>query len=318
MNRQQILQILAKSGVTENTLRRQLQASIAWERLTQGRFGSSISVTQVDINQSLEQLRANADKPQFWVMEIFLGVSSPEEEESVRKTMEGFMDQMRSGKGSFPSIARQFSQSASAGSGGDIGWVTANALPENVAEAVQQMRKGSLSIPIRDVGGYYMVALRDKRIGVGVSPDQVKLTLKQVVIPSLPDFPQQYMQMAGGQAVRISQAKPSCDDAEKIGRQVETARYSDLGTKKVSELTKPFQDAIAGLQAGDVTPPVRSNVGFHVLMICDRQTEGDGLPSRKAIEDRLYSQQLSMVQRRYLRDLRRDATVEMRDEEKKK
>ena len=36
-------------------------------------------------------------------------------------------------------------------------------------------------------------------------------------------------------------------------------------------------------------------------------------PSKEEVESRLYNQELSMLARRYLRDLRRDATIEMRD-----
>lgn len=312
MTRPQILQILAESGVSENTLRRQIKASMAWDTLTQRRFSSRISVTEEDINQQMEQLQANADEPQYWVLEIFMGFESPEEEKSVARTAERLVEDLRTGQASFSSLARQFSQSASASAGGDIGWVTKEDLPPEIGRVINTMRKGALSIPLRTVNGYYIIALRDKRIGIGAPPEQTKLKLKQVVVPALPDFPEKFLRMAGGIAGQITQQAPSCDEVEVVARSVPNGRSSDLGTRRVSELTEQFQEAVAGLSKGDVTPPVRSEAGFHVLFVCDREIEGSMMPPREAIEDRIFQQELSMVQRRFLRDLRRDATVEIR------
>ncbi len=312
MTRTQILEILAEAGVQEQTLRRQIESNIAWDEITQGRFSSRISVTEDDINQVFEQLQESSDKPQYWLMEIFLGVDSRDQEESIARTAQRLVDQLRTGEASFSDIARQFSQSATAGAGGDVGWVTADDLPPQLAEAVAQMRVGSLSVPIRTISGYYVVALRDRRIGVGASPDQISLTLKQLVVPALPDWDEQYVRAAAGMAVQIAQTAPPCDELETIGRQVPHVRYADLGVRKVSELRDLIQDAVAGMGAGDVAQPVRTEAGFHVMFVCDRETEGGLMPSRDAIENRLFQQQLSMVQRRYLRDLRRDATVEIR------
>lgn len=52
--------------------------------------------------------------------------------------------------------------------------------------------------------------------------------------------------------------------------------------------------------------------GLQLFILCDRQLTGPGVPSREQIEQQLISQQLSLLARRWLRDLRRDATVDIR------
>ncbi len=314
MRREDILGILQQAGVSENTLRRQIMASIAWDDITQGRFSSRISVTDEEVNQVIEQLESSADKPQYWLLEIFLSVDSPDEDESVRQTAENIVNQIRTGEAPFPDVARQFSQSASASNGGDAGWVTKEDLPGEIARVINQLRPGSLSVPIRTVGGYYIVAIRDKRIGTGAQPDQIKLKLKQVFVPALPDFPDEAVNVAGNAAYQISATNPGCDNVDRLVAEGSSInlRSSDLGERYVSDLTDPFQNAVTGVAGGESTQPVRSEIGFHVLLVCDRQLEGSAIPSREAIENRLFQQQLSMVQRRYLHDLRRDATVEIR------
>jgi peptidyl-prolyl cis-trans isomerase SurA len=62
---------------------------------------------------------------------------------------------------------------------------------------------------------------------------------------------------------------------------------------------------------------VRTNEGWVTLAVCGReveQTEAStpGMPTENDIKERLFEQQLSMLSRRYLRDLRRDAVIDSR------
>ena len=70
-----------------------------------------------------------------------------------------------------------------------------------------------------------------------------------------------------------------------------------------------MRKAISGLKTGDVSQPVRSNAGVEMLVVCGYKPDEGGLPTAEQIDDNLYEQQLSMMARRHLRDLRRDAVV---------
>ncbi len=312
LTRAQIVGILNQSGVNETTLRRQIAASIAWDTLTQGRFASRISVTQDEVDQAMEQLAANSDKPQYNILELFMAVDTPDQDESVRRTALRFVDQLRKGEANFTDLARQFSQSPSAGAGGAVGWVTTEELPAEIGETLQEMRPGTLSPPVRTIGGYYIIVLRERRIGHGARPEQVSMQVKQLVVPAPKGFPGVYIQQAGQAAAALSARRVPCESVEQVGKSAPELRYADLGTRRGSDFKPQFQRALAGMTAGDVTQPVQTEVGFHILYVCTHEIEGSLLPPRDAVEDRLFQQQLSMVQRRFLRDLRRDATVEMR------
>ncbi|MGF1456418.1 MAG: peptidylprolyl isomerase [Alphaproteobacteria bacterium] len=312
LSRAQIVEILSRAGVNEYTLRRQIAASIAWDTLTQGRFASRISVTPDEVDQALEQLAANSDKPQYNILELFMAVDTPEQDESVRRTALRFVDQLRKGEANFSDLARQFSQAPSAGAGGAVGWVTTDELPAEIAKTLQEMRPGTLSPPVRTIGGYYIIVLRERRIGHGARPEQVRMQVKQLVIPAPKGFPPAYVQQAGQAAAVLSGRRIACGAVEKVANDAPELGYADLGERQGTDFTPLFQRALAGLTEGDVTQPVQTDVGFHILYVCTHDIEGSLLPPREAVEDRLFQQQLSMVQRRFLRDLRRDATVEMR------
>ena len=74
-----------------------------------------------------------------------------------------------------------------------------------------------------------------------------------------------------------------------------------------------ISEALSPLRAGDNTGVMQTAAGMQALLVCDREIAGPGVPSRDDLERQLRGQQLSLLSRRWLRDLRRDGTVEIRD-----
>ena len=75
-----------------------------------------------------------------------------------------------------------------------------------------------------------------------------------------------------------------------------------------------FRTAVETLADGQFSSPLRTQAGLHVVAVCGRRAGGAGAEqvSREQIENRLYGQQLTMISRRYMRDLRSSATIETR------
>jgi peptidyl-prolyl cis-trans isomerase SurA len=120
----------------------------------------------------LRQAEANKGQPQRRVSEIFLAVGQAAEEEEIRRGAERLIEQIRGGI-PFSAIAAQFSDSATAAVGGDVGWVLPGQLPAEVDEALQSMSDGEIAGPIRAAGGYYILQLRGQRsIAEDAQPDR--------------------------------------------------------------------------------------------------------------------------------------------------
>jgi hypothetical protein len=98
------------------------------------------------------------------VAEIFLPVDKPDEEANIKQLAEKLTREMLQGKAPFPRVATQFSQSASAKRGGDIGWVQEGSLYPEIEDVLMRMNEGDLSEPVRTISGYYIVTLRKKRV----------------------------------------------------------------------------------------------------------------------------------------------------------
>ena len=136
------------------------------------------------------------------------------------------------------------------------------------------------------------------------------VTLKRAAGRVAPDAPQEEVDAAVARLNAI-QSRVNCDN---IGEEAGKANLlsSELGEQDVAALAPEFQAAIADLADGAVSTPVRSPVGVHLLAVCGRRLSAAGVPTRDQIGSRLYGQQLSMLAKRYLRDLRNSAMIEYR------
>lgn len=162
MTPEQFHGILRREGIPARTLRDQIAAQSAWGRVVQKEVRPRVAVTESEIDAFLSRISADAGKMQYLASEIFLPVESPKEEGNVRQLADKLAREMTEKRAPFPKVARQFSQSASASRGGDMGWVSAGQLPEELGEALSAMKEGDLSRPLRSMTGFHILLLRKK------------------------------------------------------------------------------------------------------------------------------------------------------------
>lgn len=306
-----ILADLQRSGVDVSTLRHQIEAEIAWQILVNGRYGSRIRISDQQIQMALERLAASASQPQFRIFEILIGISNVNEEEAAVQRVIAVMEQLQQGA-TFPELARQFSDAPSAAVGGDIGWIVASQLQPEVAQIMPQMMqqfqgsggRGALSNPVRVPGGFMIIALVGARDGTTT----VQYDLTQITIPA-----SVVQDDTGERLLEALEESPTCAQAQSIGDQFEGSIVTPLGSIGADALLPQIRDTLAPLDAGDNSGILETAAGLQSLLVCDRVIAGPGVPSRDDLEGQLRGQQLSVISRRWLRDLRRDSTVEIRN-----
>jgi peptidyl-prolyl cis-trans isomerase SurA len=254
---------------------------------------------------ALQRIKADADKPRYQLSEIFIDSARAGGMNEAVSGAQQLVSQIQQGA-PFAGVARQFSNDATAANGGDMGWVAASELPADLAAAVEQMRPGQLSQPIQVSDGVYVVQLRDRRSGAGT----VTVSLKQAALRLASDAPADQVESAQKTLEQFSSSGATCADLEAKAAAVPGLVAGDLGQSDVNDLSPEFRDAAQNLQANQFSQPIRTPVGLHLLMVCGRSQSQARTPDRKEIEYRLLQEQLSMLSRRYLRDLRNTATIE--------
>jgi peptidyl-prolyl cis-trans isomerase SurA len=302
---------LVANGIASTSAVAQIRASIAWSKLVNQRFANLAEVSEEEIDEVVEAFERNSGKPQFFATEILLPVDNPDSENEVRQLAGRLLSKIRKG-GNFNAIARQFSSSASAARGGEIGWIFPGQIADELEEALDALEPGDVTDPIRTVLGFHIMKLENRRILSGPDPMKAKVTLKHVFLPLSRDASETDVVALTEIAAAITSSVQNCADMDVVAKEVKSPTGADLGKFTVGELGPVMRDAVATLETGVASKPVRLPTGLSIIMVCERIDPPNDIPKREEISPRLRAQKLEILARRYLRDLRRDAFIETR------
>ncbi len=300
---------LKSREIDPNTVISQLKVQIVWGKLMRQRMRAGLTVTDDDVDDELARLEASQGTPEYRFSEIFLVVESIDQDTIVRQNAERLVEQLRAGA-KFGVLARQFSEGASAGQGGDVGWVSEDQLAEEVATLLATLEPGRISQPIRTSGGYLIVQRHDRRLSMVTDLDEAKVTLKQVVLQVSAADGEESRQLAAAESIRKTVG--DCNDMDRAAADTEFDMSGDLGTVRLKDLPPDLREVVRALPVGTVSAPVRTKLGVQLLMVCDRTEPASTLPGRETVRNTLMERQFELVSRRYLRNLRRDAFVDIR------
>lgn len=298
----QLDSFLQARGVDPATLRAQIKANIAWARLVNRRLRRESEIGEDEIDLELDRLKQSLGKPQNRVFEIFLPVDTIEREADIRRGAESLVAQIRAGA-PFSEVARTFSQSSTARVGGDLGWQPSGALTYEVEEALEKMQPGEVSDPIRTMTGFAIVRLADRRMIQAADPGLARLDLVQVSGNG---------DDAGAALDALRAQASDCDSLETNAEQA--AGLSAVRVKDVllRDLPEAVRSAVSNVKAGGISQTVALPDRQVMLGICKREEPPTPLPSRDEIRDRLQRERLDLLARRYLRDLRQAAYIDIR------
>lgn len=303
--------VLTQRGIPRSTLVDQITASLMWNKLVEGKLSSSVTVSDDEVKDTLTRIKGDVGKSQYRVAEIYLAIDNPSQEAEIKALADRLIDQMQHGA-NFSAVAQQFSQSPTAAVGGDLGWLTTAELPHDIAQAVQGLEVGHLSAAIRSPGGFYIVGLLDRRTYGTPGPADDLVTVARIVFPFSQTAPDADKQKAFLAAQQVSQQAKSCDDMERIGRERAPQSSGAMRDVKIGGLAKAFQELLASLPEGQASKPLNLGNGAAVVMLCSRKKPPSEIPTREQLVDTLTRQRLDSLARRYLRDIRRTAYVDMR------
>ncbi|MGE5269181.1 MAG: peptidylprolyl isomerase [Thiohalocapsa sp.] len=307
----QLNEFLKARGIDRGSLVAQLTAGIVWAKLVRRQAAQNTEISDDEIDDALKRVKEHANEPQSRVGEIFLSVDNPAQDEETRRLAERLSQQMHQGA-RFSAVARQFSQSASAAVGGDIGWVRPDQLGPELGKAVAQLGPGQLSPPIRTNGGYYLLLVLDRRTGSrGSGTESEVFDIVQVVFPVGQQAGAAAQRAALAEAQSVRTAATDCPSLLKIGKE-KAPRLSSEGKLRLADISPQMRAMITKLPVGQASEPIVQKNGVGVIMVCKKAGEGGGAVSRDEVAETLLRQRLDTVSRRYLSDLRRNAFVDVR------
>lgn len=302
---------LASRGIPVRTLQDQIRANVAWSKLLRRRIGPRISVSPDEVEEFIDRLKSRQGQPEYRIAEILLTVESAQELAQVRQSAQRLVEQIRGGA-PFRAVARQFSRSATAAVGGDLGWLHESELEDDLKPIVPNMSRGQVSNPIRIVSGFRIIALLGKRRVAAAGPEETTVDLQQIFIrTSASDSPED-VESKLGVAGKLNESIGSCADVAETAKRVGSTRPPSLGKFALADLSPAIRSAVADLKTGQTSKPVRLPDGILVLVVCDRTEPSSQIPEPEEVQRMLRGRRVALMSRRYMRDIRLAAVVDLR------
>ena len=308
--------VLERDGQDWARFREDLRNQIRINRLRQQMVGNRINVTEQEIDNLLANEAAWGDRGrEYHLAHILISTpegASPEQIAETRRKAEEVLAELRAGA-DFARTAIAHSDDRNALEGGDLGWRKAAQLPDLFADAVRKLEPGEVSDLIRSPSGFHIIKLIETR---GDERKVVTQTHARHILLR-PDALQSREQVL----TRLQQLRERIiggEDFATLARansqdKLSAARGGDLGWVNPGDLVPRFEEAMNRLQPGEISQPVETRFGWHLIQVLDRR-------SHDRTEDFRRAQARDFIQRRkmdeelelWLRQLRDEAYVEIR------
>lgn len=301
--------LLQRAAIDRSTIEQQIRAGLSWSRVLERRMLQEVQISDEEIDEAFAEIQSSSGQPQAQISEIFLAVDTPAQEAEIRDAAFRIYEQAQGGA-TFAALAQQFSQSATATLGGDLGWIREGQLPEEIATVVKTLRPGEIAEPIRSTSGFYIVQLRDRRTVAPGSGVTTKITMEHMFLPLPAGVSDVERKNAMDLATLIGDTVSDCGDFVRLRDESGARTFGLPSEANLTELPPDIQTIVTPLQAGQISDPIQTESGVLIVMLCKREDVGDIM--REDIRQTLVRDRLDIISRRLMRDLRNSAFVDLR------
>ncbi len=311
----QLRETIRRDGFSFAQFRDDIRSEILAARLRQRVVENRIQVTDQEVENFLTSAAATQGNREYLLSQILIAVppaASPAEVAAARDEARDLLSQVREGA-SFSELAVAHSDGREALSGGDLGWRRADQLPGLFASVVPQLKPGEVSEPIRSPGGFHLLLVRDAR---GVEAAMVTQTRARHILIRTDEStsPEEARLRVVRLRERILGGEDFADLARANSQDAGSAtKGGELGWLSPGETVPPFEEALAQLQPGQISEPVRTRFGWHLVEVLERRRQNAaGDIERGRAREALFRRKSEEDWDLWLRRLRDEAYVEIR------
>lgn len=268
---------LVADGIPYAQFRSELRDEILVSRLRQREVDSRVTVTEADIDQFLRDQEGGNDPSAIELNLAQILVPVPEnataEQIAALQAKAGQVAQKARAGGDFVAMINEFSDAQVRLTGGQIGLRSADRYPPLFVEATQSLNAGGVAGPVRSGAGFHILkVLEKKQAGVpGVNITQTRA--RHILLRPTPQLTEAAAveklldikkRVAAGQADFAKEAQASSvDGSAKDG--------GDLGWTNPGSFVPEFEQAMNGLSPGQISDPVISRFGAHLIQVMERR-----------------------------------------------
>lgn len=308
---------LERDGVSWSRFRDEIRTEMLLTRLREREIDSRIVVTDAEIDNFLANNPDAFSGEEFEVAHILLRSpegATPAQIDALRARGESVLARLRSGE-DFARVAAEVSDAPDGISGGSLGWRARDRLPALFADAVRDMRPGDTSPLLRSAAGLHIVRLVDKRGGSAAAAQQLEQTRARHILVKTTEVLSDAEAQARLLALRerVVNGADFGELAKANSADLSAAKGGDLGWLNPGDTVPEFQRAMDALTPGEISPPVRSPFGWHLIQVQQRRVQ-DVTDERKrtAARTALRERKAEEAYEDWLRQLRDSTYVDYR------
>ncbi len=306
---------MEKSGQSIDTMRTTIRNEILIARARERDVDNRVSVNDSEIEGYLQTLVQQGVETEYDFAHILITLpenASPEQIQARHARAEDVLAQLKNGA-DFAQLSASHSDASNALQGGAFGWRASGKLPELFVEALKPMQPGQLSPLLKSSNGFHILKLNDKR-GLDATLNVTQTHARHILIKT------NELTSESDARNRLLQLKERIDNGVKFDElarlhsdDASAAKGGDLGWINPGDTVPDFEKAMDALKPGEVSAPIQSPFGWHLIQVLERRNqdvtqERQKLLARQAIRERKSEEAFQD----WVRQIRDSAYVELR------
>jgi peptidyl-prolyl cis-trans isomerase SurA len=312
-------QRLESDAIPYDKFREDLRNEILLTRLREREVTGKLTVSEGEIDNLLQEQNDKETGTEYNLAHILVRVpeqATPAQLDARRARAEEVVKRLKDGS-DFAQVAATYSDAPDALQGGVIGWRSQQRLPELFVNALDKLKPGDVSAVLRSPAGFHVVKLLDMR-GAGAPLLVEQAHVRHILIRTndLVSEDEAKRKLVGLRE-RIVNGLDFAELARLNSDDGSASRGGDLGWIYPGDTVPEFERAFAELKIGEISQPVKTPFGWHLIQVLERRT-ADMASDRKRIDARkaLLERKGDEAYQEWLRQLRDRAYVEVRLEER--
>lgn len=316
----QLHERLAAMGMTPAGFRANLRNEILLQRVREREVESRVRVSELDIDNYLREHAASRRPEQTALQLAQVLIAVPENADAaalagLEARARDVARRARAGE-DFATLAREFSEGPERAAGGDMGLRTADRYPTLFVEAVQSLKKGDVAGPVRSGAGFHVLKVLENR-SLNLPPTHITQTRARHILlqPASPAEEERMARRMMEWRERLQAGQARFEELAREHSQDGSARAGgDLGWAQPGQFVPEFEQVMNRLAPGEVSEPVRSRFGLHLIQVVERrEVELPARERREWVRNVLREQKAEEAYEEWARELRARAFVEYRE-----
>ncbi len=314
MSLDQFRVMLEQEGQSYATMREQIRREMVIQRVQSGNVNQRIQISEQEVRNFLASSEGQKlSQPEYRIQHALLPLPpdvADSEAEAARAYLQGLLRRIRGGE----AFDRVISASTDRYqfSGGDLGWRKLEDLPSLFSDVAPSLEVGATSDPIRSPSGWHLVHMADMQGGSQM--------VNQTRVRHILVRPSEIMteEQARALVLSLKERAEAGEDFAALAREYSedigsAAEGGDLGWTNPGQMVPEFEAAMASTPVGELSDPVQSQFGWHVLEVLERREQDmtrEAIRARatEALHQRKYEEELDA----WLRKIRDEAYVDIK------